>query len=223
VGYNVCRWKGVTNVFKELLPQNTDLGMVLDTILISIGGLGGIAGLITYRWKTKYQAKIQAEMQAKADELSQTLSEKITRRCKAFELQIKKEYEFYDKYGTYSLSLLDTISLVTYGFIKQLNKDETLKIFSKIDYEMKRFQNLIMEYFYGIPEPVSDKCNLLCSSLERYHTKIKETAIEFETEPLENLSGNMIELVIITDDINGKMVDVGQAIKNRVINSIEYP
>ncbi len=115
-----------------LLELGKSIAFVVITVFLAFGGFSGIAGLATWRWKTKFeadmkadfdkkleafkaelQAKVQkeiethkAELQSTADELSQTLSEKITRRSKAFDLQIKKEYEFYEKFGVYTYNAL---------------------------------------------------------------------------------------------------------------------
>jgi len=162
-------------MFKELLPQNEVLGTILDTTFVTLGGLGGIAGLITYRWKTKYQAKIQAEMQAKADESSQTLSEKISRRSKAFDLRIKKEYEFYEKFGKYSGITLSSMRNVKNTLIiadeKRISNIDAYRIIKDFEKHRDEIGEFITEYIQYCDSGIVDNMQEFLNAIANYLTE----------------------------------------------------
>lgn len=178
-------------MFKELMPKNEVLGTILDTILITLGGIGGIAGLITFRWKTKYQAKIQAEMQAKADDLSQKLNEKITRRSKAYELRIAKEFDFYEKFGIYNNKILDAIRTAKNTIIKintgiSVDGKVIIEHLDKCFDVSDEYSSFIGEYANYIDEEVLS-CTLgICTELNRLVECFNRLAETINTDKIED-------------------------------------
>ena len=229
-------------MFKELMPQNEELGTILDTLFISLGWLtsiaGGIAGLITFRWKTKYQAKIQTEMQAKADELSQTLNEKITRRSKAFDLRIQKQYEFYERFGIMLQSLIEQsnsayimIDLIMNTNIVFRGKDEQVYIDNEnnnkaqnvriIKPDIKKYfdlvnslESLITSYSFYLDSDTYNVCKV-CNIYLKKFSQISYRCIniiEAENE-IDDEANNLQEYF---DKVIESLNEVGQAIKQRI-------
>ncbi len=221
-------------MFKELLPQNEALGTMLDTLLISLGWLtsiaGGIAGLITFRWKTKYQAKIQAEMQAKADELSQTLSEKITRRSKAFDLRIQKQYEFYEKFGTMPQELTEksmlvfvSVTFVNSGLPIEINNVavekgkniELLKpdLFKNMEI-LGRLNALIMSYSVYLNKEIIEVCNDCLSKYREFFMDSFQCVKSLEKE--ENIDALIDKMQSSYDSASEKLKAAGEEISKRI-------
>ena len=183
MGYNGGIWRRENEMFwNYLLELGKHIAIVMLTIFFSFGGFGGIASLLTWRWKTKFEAIVKAEMDKKleaykselqttTDELSQTLTEKITKRSKAYDYLIARQYEFYDRMSEFAEKIPDSF----HAYSKELAdictgrkdiSDETFIVHKKRFMDIcDKFRSCSIRYIPYIDINISVKINNLLDEL----------------------------------------------------------
>ncbi len=185
----------------------------------------GIFGYVFWKRRRKEEERIKAEVQKEveaykaelqttANVLSQTLSEKITRRSKAFELSLKKEYEFYEKYSQYVPIIINANATASQHLC--LAEEQTITIqeaengISEYDALTNKFDYFRFEYNQYIDVKISNECDELVRTMHFYYSKLKDILSSIENDTCEiDISRTLAEESL---GIYGKVLSIGNLI-----------
>ena len=161
----------------------------------------GILGTIFWKRRKKQEEKIKAEVQKEiethraelqktASNLSQTLAEKISRRGRAHELRIKKEYEFYEKYGIFSNNIISATHKAI-GIIRKINispdnniDNEIVDVINLYENSSNDLQSLYVGYLCYIDDNISDALHKLILDAYDYFANFNKLIKLSKTEPI---------------------------------------
>ena len=181
----------------------------LKELFISIGGGSIVAGVFYIGLKTVVAKIVDKAIDTSFEKSTLKLSNRLERTTKAYEILLKKEFDYYEKLDSYLARIIPLVQDLVYNVDKfQNNNDENAR---------DRYRELCLEYIDMIPEIKNH--NLIVQAY------IPENIFEATTILVKNMQSDLQYLSFVGKVLYGNndgSVDIKkiEEIKDKVLKSV---